>query len=119
MNILLPISACAFLLSAHPSMSAEEKSISPSSDQAITIPDSLDGYTLTMTSKELKYVHISFYTQALDNGAIVRNGGIETTTKNIKNVYHILPIPPTMPRSYFPKANGQGGKIQKVIFVKK
>ena len=76
MNILLPISACAFLLSAHPSMSAEEKSISPSSDQAITIPDSLDGYTLTMTSKELKYVHISFYTQALDNGAIVRNGGI-------------------------------------------
>ena len=57
-------------------MSAEEKSISPSSDQAITIPDSLDGYTLTMTSKELKYVHISFYTQALDNGAIVRNGGI-------------------------------------------
>ena len=64
------------LFCSHPSMSAEEKSISPSSDQAITIPDSLDGYTLTMTSKELKYVHISFYTQALDNGAIVRNGGI-------------------------------------------
>ena len=76
MNILLPISACAFLLSAHPSMSAEEKSISPSSDQAITIPDSLDGYTLTMTSKELKYVHISFYTQALDNRSIVRYGRI-------------------------------------------
>lgn len=95
------------------------KSISPSSDQAITIPDSLDGYTLTMTSKELKYVHISFYTQALDNGAIVRNGGIGDYYENIKNVYHILPIPPTMPRSYFPKANGQGGKIQKVIFVKK
>lgn len=76
MNILLPISACAFLLSAHPSMSAEEKSISPPSDQAITIPDSLDGYTLTMTSKKIKYVHISFYTQDLDNGAIVRNGEI-------------------------------------------
>ena len=76
MNILLPISACAFLLSAHPSMSAEEKSISPPSDQAITIPDSLDGYTLTMTSKELKYLYISYYQLDLDNGAIVRNGEI-------------------------------------------
>lgn len=76
MNILLPISACAFLFSAHPSMSAEEKSISPPNDQVLTIPDSLDGYTLTMTSEKIKYVHISFYTQSLDNGAIVRNGGI-------------------------------------------
>lgn len=76
MNILLPISACAFLLSAHPSMSTEEKSSSSPSDQAITIPDSLGGYTLTMTSKKIKYVHISFYTQNLDNGAIVRHGGI-------------------------------------------
>ena len=76
MNILLPISACAFLFSAHPSMSAEEKSISPPSDQAITIPDSLDGYTLTMTSKELKHLHISYYDLDLDNGAIVKNGGI-------------------------------------------
>lgn len=77
MNILLPISACAFLLSAHPSMSAEEKSISPPGDQAITIPDSLDGYTLTMTSKELKRLHISYYDLDLDNGVIVRNGEIE------------------------------------------
>lgn len=76
MNILFPISACALLLSVHPSMSAEEKSISPPGDQAITIPDSLDGYTLTMTSKKIKYVHISFYTQSLDNRAIIRNGGI-------------------------------------------
>ena len=76
MNILLPISACAFLFSAHPSMSAEEKNISPPSGQVLTIPDSLDGYTLTMTSKELKHLYISYYQLDLDNGAIVRNGGI-------------------------------------------
>ena len=76
MNILLPISVCTFLLSAHPSMSAEEKSSSPPSDQAITIPDSLAGYTLTMTSKELKHLYISYYQLDLDNGAIVRNGEI-------------------------------------------
>ena len=76
MNILLPISICTFLFSAHPSMSAEEKSIPPPGDQAITIPDSLDGYTLTMTSKELKRLHISYYDLDLDNGAIVRNGRI-------------------------------------------
>ena len=29
-----------------------------------------------MTSKELKYLYISYYQLALDNGAIVRNGGI-------------------------------------------
>ena len=76
MNILLPISACAFLLSAHPSMSTEEKSSSSPTVQPITIPHSLDGYTLTMTSKDLKRLHISYYELDLDNGAIVRNGEI-------------------------------------------
>lgn len=101
MNKLLPVAVCVALISSFPALSAEEKIASPHSDQAITIPDSLDGYTLIMTSKEIKYVHISFYTRSLDNEAIVEKGEIGNYYEKYKERARSYGDPSPYPSPYY------------------